>query len=120
LPRLDSVRSCADLPLPPALSGLSRAELEALLVELFGKVGALEKVVAEQREEIARLKGLKGRPTIKPSGLDKGTEPPQPVKQEKPRWRGKVTPPVAIEDRRVKAAAVPEGSCFKGHEPLLA
>jgi hypothetical protein len=58
---------------PPNLSGPSRAELEALLVELFGKVSALEKVVSEQREEIARLKG---RPTIRPSGMDQGTEPP--------------------------------------------
>ena len=89
------------------------------MVELFGKVAALEKVSAEQREEIARLKGLKGRPTIKPSGMDKGTEPGKPAKQEKPRRRGKVTPRVSIEDRVVKAAAVPEGSRFKGHEPFL-
>jgi hypothetical protein len=119
LPRLESVRFCADVPPPPALSDLSRAELEALLVELFGKVAALEKVVAEQRDEIARLKGLKGRPTIKPSGMDKGTEPAKPAQQEKPRRRGKVTPRVIIEDRVVKAAAVPEGSRFKGHEPFL-
>ena len=89
------------------------------MVELFGKVAALEKVSAEQREEIARLKGLKGRPTIKPSGMDKGTEPAKPAKQEKPQRRGKVTPRVSIEDRVVKAAAVPEGSRFKGHEPFL-
>ena len=107
------------MPPPPALSDLSRAELEALLVELFGRVGALEKVVAEQRDEIARLKGLKGRPAIKPSGMDKGTEPAKPAKQEKLRRRGKVTPRVNIEDRIVKAAAVPEGSRFKGHEPFL-
>ena len=119
MPRLESVRFCADVPPPPALSDLSRAELEALLVELFGKVGALEKVVAEQREEIARLKGLKGRPTLKPSGMDKATEPAKPARQEKPRRRGKVTPRVIIEDRVVKAAAVPEGSRFKGHEPFL-
>jgi hypothetical protein len=119
LPRLESVRFCADVPPPPALSDLSRAELEALLVELFGRVGALEKVVAEQRDEIARLKGLKGRPAIKPSGMDKGTEPAKPAKQEKLRRRGKVTPRVNIEDRIVKAAAVPEGSRFKGHEPFL-
>lgn len=106
------------MPPPPSLSGLSRPELEALLVELFGKITALEKVVGEQREEIARLKGLKGRPTIKPSGMDKGAESPKPTKKEKRRFRGKVTPRVTIEDRVVKAL-VPDGSRFRGHKPFL-
>jgi hypothetical protein len=101
------------------LSDLSRPQLEALLVELYGKVTALEKIVGEQREEIARLKGLKGRPAIKPSGMDKATEPPKPLKEEKRRCRGKVTPRVIIDDQVIKAAAMPEGSCFKGHEPFL-
>ena len=105
--------------LPPTrLSGLSRPELEALLIELFGKVVELEKLVGEQREEIARLKGLKGRPVITPSGMEKGTEPPKPAKEGKRRLRGKVTPRVSIEDQRVKAA-VPEGSRFKGYRPFL-
>jgi Transposase IS66 family len=89
------------------------------LVELFGKVAALEKIVGEQREEIARLKGLKGRPAIKPSGMDKATGPAMPAKKEAPRRRGKVTPRVSIDALVVKATAVPEGSCFKGHEPFL-
>ena len=78
--------------MPPSitLSALSRAELEALLVELFDEVTALKQVVTEQREEIARLKGLKGRPNIKPRGMDKGTTPPKPVKEDKRRGRGQV------------------------------
>jgi hypothetical protein len=93
------------------------AELEALLVELFGEVAALKQVAGEQREEIARLKGLKGRPAIKPSGMDKGTEPAKPGKGKR-RFRGKVTSRGSVEEQVVKVA-VPDGSRFKGHEPFL-
>jgi hypothetical protein len=112
------VDSLRHVPPPATLSGLSRPELEALLIELFGKVAELEKVVAEQREEIARLKGLKGRPSIKPSGMDNATEPPKPAQKEKRRFRGKVTPRVIVADQVVKSV-VPEGSRFKGYEPFL-
>ena len=119
LPRLDSVRFFADVPPPSNLSDLSRPELEALLVELFGKVATLTQTVAELREEIARLKGLKGRPNIKPSGMDKGTEPPKPAKREKRRrGRGKVTARVVVEEK-VITTVIPPGSRFKGHEPFL-
>jgi uncharacterized small protein (DUF1192 family) len=59
LRRFDAVDSLRHVLPPPALSALSRPELEALLVELFAKVATLTQTVAELREEIARLKGLR-------------------------------------------------------------
>jgi hypothetical protein len=104
---------------PPAdLDALSPAELKALVLDLLGKVADLERTVAAQREEIARLKGLKGRPPIPPSGMERGTEPQPPRDRRGRRGRGKVVPRVAVEDRILKAA-VPPGSRFRGYQDFL-
>jgi hypothetical protein len=109
------VRFLGDVPPLANLSDLTRPELEALLLELFGKVSSLEAKLAAQREEIARLKGLKGRPAIKPSGMDKGTEPPLPAGPVKRRFRGKVKPFAEMKDEVIRAD-IPPGSVFKGYE----
>jgi Transposase IS66 family len=118
LRRFVGVDSLRHVPPPPALSALSRPELEALLVELLGKVAALTQTVAELREENARLKGLKGRPDIKPSGMDKGTAPPKPTKNDKRPVRGKITPQVGVEEKVINAE-IPPGSRFKGYQSFL-
>jgi hypothetical protein len=77
---------CEDVP--PSLSGLSRTELEALVVELFGEVTARWQVAADLRAEIAHLKDLAKRPRIGPSGMDKGTDPPKRDRPADRRGRG--------------------------------
>jgi Transposase IS66 family len=101
-----------------ALSDLSRPELEALLVDLLDEVAALKQTIGDLRGEIARLKGLKGRPDIKPSGMEQGTNRAKRGNAGKRRGRGKVRPRVSVEDQVVKADA-PAGSVFKGYEPFL-
>lgn len=70
---------------PDNFDELSSSQLRDLVLKLFSKIADLEKIIADQREEVARLKGLKGRPDIKPSGMDKGTEPAKRDKSKKQR-----------------------------------
>jgi hypothetical protein len=106
---------------PPAdIESLSNAELKALVMELMDRVADLSRTVIEQREEIARLKGLKGRPDIKPgkpSGMEKAS---RPARQAKPprRGGGKTAGRVVHEDR-ILEASVPRGSRFKGYEDFI-
>jgi hypothetical protein len=103
---------------PFELDVLSSAQLRELVVGLLGKVAELERTVVEQRAEIARLKGLKGPPLIKPSGMAQASRGAKPDQCEKPQGRGKVNPRVSVEDR-VLRTTVPVGSCFKGYETYL-
>jgi hypothetical protein len=104
---------------PPDVDRNATDELRGLLIEALGKVAGLTAENAALREEIARLKGLKGRPSIKPSGMEKASEAKPPGGGKKRRGRGrKQLGRVAIEDR-VLPAEVPAGSRFKGYENFL-
>src|SRR5205085_11541741 len=116
LPRRACLWFPGSMASPVDLDALSPTELKARVIELLGKEAALEQTVAAQRVEIAQLKGLKGRPARRPSGMEKASEPkpPSPPKGR----RGPVTPRVAVEDQ-VIAAPVPLGSRFKGDADFL-
>src|SRR6266542_4617311 len=72
---------------PRNLDDLSSVELRVLVLDLLAEVSALREVVAEQRAEIARLKGLKGPPSIKPSGMERASEGKPPGGGKKRRGR---------------------------------
>jgi hypothetical protein len=105
------------MPPPADLDRLSHADLKSLVLKLLEEVAELRRTVASQRDEIARLKGGAGRPNIKPSGMDKATEPkPASTGGVGPRPKGGKTSKLSIhEERTVKLATPPDGSRFKGY-----
>jgi len=103
---------------PPDIDGLPSAELKQLLLKQLEENAEQTRVIAELREEIARLKGLKGRPPIKPSGMEPGSSPKSGGKPGRRRGRGKLTPQVSVEEQILKAE-VPAGSRFKGYEDVV-
>lgn len=105
---------------PPDIDTLLPFALKPLAIGLLEENARLSSENALLRDEIARLKGLKGKPNIKPSkpsGMDKATEPRGGKERERKRVRrGTKRLPARQERRVVKAEDVPPGSRFKGYE----
>jgi len=107
---------------------LTHGELKSFVVELKGlvirqleQVAELERTVAWQRDEIARLKGGPGRPTIKPSkpsGMEKATEPAKAAGEPRP-TRGPTRPKLTIHEEKTVKVAAPHGSRFKGYTSFI-
>jgi hypothetical protein len=79
-------------------------------------------MVAALRDEIARLKGGSGRPNIKPSGMERATEPkPAGSSGNKRGPRGSTKSKLSIhaEQTIIKVAAPPPGARFKGYTSVL-
>src|SRR5215213_3411222 len=107
--------------LPADLDARSLSDLKALVIALVVKGTELERTVAAQRDEIARLKGLKGRPQIKPSGMEKASQAPTQERAagKRRRKRAKSADLTIHEERIIKAGPVPPGSRFKGYQTFL-
>src|SRR3954470_19428576 len=96
------------------LDRLSPADLKALVIWLMETVAGLEHTIAAQREEIARLKGLKGAPSIKPSGMEQAS-----ADAPRRRRKGRGAAALTVHENRIVRAEVPPGSRFKGYEDIL-
>src|SRR3954453_18699737 len=102
----------------PNLEDLSVAELRSLVVSLLEAVAQLEAKVAALTEENAQLKGLKGRPNLKPSGMEKGTDPSPAAsgKTDRPQRRRDLpkSTRLIVDEGRGGALAPQPGWRFKG------
>lgn len=104
---------------------LSNQELRRLVEQLIGEVAKLRERVTELeeenralKEENARLKGHKGRPKLKPSGMEKGTDPQTRRQGRKKGSRASRQKPVVNEVQKLKVSP-PAGARFKGYEDFL-
>ncbi len=117
-----------------SLERMGPAELIGLVRDLLGEVGRLRaanealqgevaRLKSENRtlkDEIARLKHLPPRPPLKPSGMEKATEPSKPEADEPARRRRGPGVSRLTIDRTVELTVeAPAGSRRKGYEEIV-
>ena len=106
------------LPEDVGVAAASPEELRRLVAELLGEVARLRDENAALREEVARLKGHKGRPKIKPSGMERAAPVPASRAKTK-RTKSRTTAKRVVRQDRVLAINAPPGSRFKGYEDFV-
>ena len=103
----------------PKLPNIPEDELTGNEAQLMSVIRYQTEVIQELRDEIARLKGQKGKPKIRPSKLgdDKGSSDNKDDdrKNKNGKRRSKKDGLKIDEEKKIKAETVPEGSEFKGH-----
>ena len=104
---------------PPDISGLGLEELKVLLVQALEENARLKAEILESREEIARLNGLKGRPNLKPSGMEQASEVRNKGRRRKGRRGAKRAKLTISEARIIEPDTIPEGARFKGYEDFV-
>ena len=104
---------------PRMVDGLGLEELKSLLVQALEEITRLKAENAELRDEIARLKGLNGRPKLKPSGMEKATEPAAKTRRKVGRRGAKRAKLTITETKVVKCENIPAGARLKGYEDFV-
>ena len=115
------------LPEPEEIETLSIGDLRSLVASLLAEVVRLREGNAALRaentglkQEIARLKGLPPRPKLKPSGMERASEPPASGPSgERRRRRGTKRDRLVVGEERVVAVSVPADARFKGYEDVI-
>ena len=110
----------------PKLPDVPESDRTSLVTQLLEVLHYQTEVIQALRDEVAQLKGEKGKPTIKPSQLDKKTtneSDEEDKKSDKKRAgsdKRKKTAQLDIhETKKIVAENVPLGSTFKGYKTYV-
>ena len=105
------------LPLPE----IPEAESTPLVRQLLDIIRTQQDRIEQLEDEILRLKGLKTRPTIAPSPLERPPRLPLPPGQKRPgsAKRSKTAQLVLTKEVKVLLVDRPLGSIFKGYEDFV-
>jgi hypothetical protein len=109
----------------PDVPEAERTPLVQRLLEIIDlqqeRIRQLEERVLQLEDEIARLKGLKARPRIAPSSLEKPPRPPRDPDARRPGSdkRSKTAQLTITEETIIPLPLVPEGAVFKGYEDFI-
>jgi hypothetical protein len=105
---------------PRDVEALNLEDLRILVEQLREKISEQGAQIEGLREELARLKGLKGRPKLKPSGMEKQAKARDKAKQgRKQAKRKRGAKRLAIDEERIIETPHPAGSVFKGYEDYV-
>jgi hypothetical protein len=103
-----------------AIPPIPEAEKTPLVLTLLEIIQQLATEVQQLRDEIARLKGHKTRPEVRPSTLEAVTQPAPPQDHDGKRpgshKRDKTAQLTIHETKTIRPADLPEGARFKGHQ----
>jgi hypothetical protein len=100
---------------------ITESEITPLVSKLLDMLKEMKEELEKQKDEIARLKGLKGKPKIKPSGMDKGTtdKTGKNGKRAGSSKRSKTGQLEIDENIIIHPENIPEGSTFKGYSDFV-
>jgi len=103
-----------------AIPPIPEAEKTPLVLALLEIIQQLTTEVQQLKDEIARLKGHKTRPNVRPSTLESATQPPPPPDPDGKRSgsakRHKTSQLTIHETKTIRPPDLPEGAKLKGHQ----
>jgi hypothetical protein len=105
------------VPKIPKLSEIPSDQVSPVVLNLLEICHHFQELLHGLRDEIARLKGEKARPKIKPSKLEDDPKDKEKSEPKKPRETRKKTADLEINDTiPLPPEGLPAGSRFKGYE----